>query len=317
MLVKADNDVEGGCEARLAGMVGRKAALLAPRATIALVALLRALGLPVGSEVLMPAMLCANPAYAVRWAGLRPVFGDVLPGDFNLDLDAAERVVGPQTRVLLAVPIFGHPLDLPALLDFAEGHKLMVVEDGAHAVGLRYGDVPAGSVGVCSIFSFGRGKIADAGGGAAILSDDRALLRRAQLILQEMPSGKVPMAGQAAAIMQALDLLPRELVERCAAADEWRREVAMPGVEQPRVAMGLPLWKYSVLLPGRRERDALTRGLLARGVCATNLYPPLPHFFKEARRSEAENYPVAWELFGRIVNLPLTSVGQFSNKCSE
>lgn len=298
-------------------MVGREAALLAPRATVALVALLRALGLPAESEVLMPAMLCANPAHAVRWAGLRPVFGDVMPGNFNLDLDAAEMMVGPRTRVLLAVPLFGHPLDVPALLDFAARHKLLVVEDAAHAVGVSHGDVPAGSVGICSVFSFGRGKIADAGGGAAILSDDHALLGRARLILRELPSGMVSVEGRAPAIMRALDLLPQELIERSAAADEWRQVLAMPGVIHPDIAPGLPLWKYSVLLPDREARDALTRRILACGVSATNLYPPLPHFFKEARRSEADNYPVAWELFGRIINLPLVGKGQFSSECSE
>src|SRR5256885_17030227 len=92
------------CEQRLAGIAGRQHARLANRATIALVALLRALDLPPGSQVLMPVMLCANPAYSVRWAGLRPLFADVSPDTFNLELQAAERVTGPDTRVLLAVP---------------------------------------------------------------------------------------------------------------------------------------------------------------------------------------------------------------------
>src|SRR5919201_5202121 len=97
------SDLEVECEQRLAGIAGRRHALLAPRATTALVALFRALDLLPGSEVLMPVTLCANPAYAVRWAGLKPVFDDVSLSTFNLDLDAADRVVGPHTRVLLAV----------------------------------------------------------------------------------------------------------------------------------------------------------------------------------------------------------------------
>src|SRR3954470_22094111 len=95
------------CEQTIARISGRAHAMLAPRATTALVALLRALELPPGSEVLMPVSLCANPAYAVRWAGLRPLFADVSPDDFNLDLEAAERMAGQRTRVLLAAPLFG------------------------------------------------------------------------------------------------------------------------------------------------------------------------------------------------------------------
>src|SRR4051812_40092329 len=99
--VKSPPGLEAECERRLAGMACREHAMLAPRATTAPVALLRALELPPGSEVLMPVSLCANPAYAVRWAGLRPLFADVSPDDFNLDLEAAERMAGQRTRVLL------------------------------------------------------------------------------------------------------------------------------------------------------------------------------------------------------------------------
>ena len=176
------------CEEALTRMAGREYALLAPRATTALVALLRALDLPPDSEVLMPISLCANPANAVRWAGLRPLFADISPTNFSMDLDAAERTVGPQTRVLLAVPLFGHPLDVSALLDFSGRNDLIVIEDAAQAVGLRYGRRQAGSVGTCSIYSFGAGKIADAGGGAALLSDDAGLLRRARNELEKLPS---------------------------------------------------------------------------------------------------------------------------------
>jgi len=126
------------CEQRLATIAEREHALLAPRATIALVALLRALDLPPGSQVLMPVMLCANPAYAVRWAGLRPLFADVSPGTFNLDFQAAERVTGPDTRVLLAVPLFGHPLNAPSIAEFARAHNLIIVEDAAQATGLSH-----------------------------------------------------------------------------------------------------------------------------------------------------------------------------------
>src|SRR4051812_27019969 len=100
-------------------MACRAHATLATRATLALVAVLRALGLPPGSEVLMPVALCANAANAVRLAGLRPLFGDISPHTLNLDLDKAAGRIGPETKVMLAVPLFGHPLDVSALLELA------------------------------------------------------------------------------------------------------------------------------------------------------------------------------------------------------
>ncbi len=291
---------------RLAQIACRPYARLAPRATTALVALLRALDLPPGSEVLMPVALCANPANAVRWAGLRPLFVDMSPCSFNMDLDAAASAIGPQTRIILAVPLFGHSLDVPTLRRFAEQHNLLVIEDAAQAVGLRHANQePAGSVGVCSVYSFGAGKIADAGGGAALLSDDLALLNRAQAELAKLPSGQRDLSKQASRILGALDALPSELEGRAKWVGLYREALQVHGVTHPQMPTGVPLWKYSVILPNREERDHVTRALIAKGVPATNLYPPLSYFLGSERKDEQARYPVAWDVFNRIVNLPL------------
>lgn len=293
------------CAEALSALSGRPCVLLAHRATIALVAALRALGLPPGSEVLMPVTLCANPAYAVRLAGLRPLFADISPKTFNMDLTAAEGLPGPHTRVLLAVPLFGQPLDAGAVLDFAARHRLVVVEDAAQAVGLRHSDRPAGSLGLCSVYSFGHGKIADAGGGAALLSDDTDFLARAEAELAAMPLSGQRGAGPAL-ILRSLRQLPDELRGRAAEHERLHELLAREGVPavEPEVDHRLPLWKYSVLLPDRAQRDRLTRDLLAEGIQATNLYPPLAPFFPEARNASG-HFPVAWDVFNRIVNLPL------------
>ena len=277
--------------------------MLAPRATTALVALLRSLGLPPGSEVLMPASLCASPAYAVRWSGLRPLFADVSLADFNMDLASAEKMVGPQTRMLLAVPLFGHAFDAEAVVRFAESHNLILVEDAAQATGIRYATGSAGSIGVCSLYSFGPGKIADAGGGAAMLADDPSILRRAAAQLASMPSGGHVPEATAARIGEALAQLPGELAERAEISDRYREALAIPGITHPHVPRG-PLLKYSVLLPTRAARDKATNALLRAGIEATNLYPPLPLFFPEARHSNIANFPNALNIAHRIINLP-------------
>ena len=293
----------GEAEQRLARLSGRGYALLANRATTALVALLRALQLPDGSEVLLPASLCANPAHAVRWAGLRPLFADVNRSTFTVDLESAEGHLRPQTRVMLAVPLFGHPLDADAILAFADKHGLVVIEDAAQATGLCYGNRPAGSLGVASVFSFGRGKIADASGGAALLSDDADLLARAARELRAINrTGRH--GANPANIVRALDALPEELRARGETGLRYRQLLNSQGIAHPHVEPGLPLWKYSVLLPNRAARDRVTRALVAGGIEATNLYPPLPAYFPEARNAAAA-FPAAFEVFQRIVNLPL------------
>ena len=182
---------------------------------------------------------------------------------------------------------------------------MIVVEDAAHAVGARYGahrERPAGSLGVCSIYSFGVGKIADAGGGAALISDDAALLERARFYLAQLSSGQQNLAEQAVRILDSLRVLPFELQSRSDMARFYRQGLDLQGIEHPQPS---PLWKYSVLLPNRSERDRVTRALLSVGVEATNLYPPLPYFFGEARADSHIYYPAAFDVYSRIVNLPL------------
>src|SRR5437870_12973267 len=94
-------------------------------------------------------------------------------------------------------------------------------------------------------------------------------------------------------ILRALRSLPGELEARGALAARYRRALDRPGITHPAVPPGAPLWKYSVLLPSRAERDRMTRELLAAGVQATNLYPPLAPFFPEARNPRIQDFPVA------------------------
>jgi dTDP-4-amino-4,6-dideoxygalactose transaminase len=207
--------------------------------------------------------------------------------------------------------LFGQPLDVPSLTRFAEERKLIVVEDAAQALGVLFGDGrPAGSVGVCSVFSFGRGKIADAGGGAAVLSDDADLLSRVRAELAAMPSGSQNLAEHATQILHALNGLPAELESRSALAHAYRRTLQSSRITHPSFQSRPPLWKYSLLLPNRSERDHITRALLANRVEATNLYPPLPQFFPETRISSPQAYPAAHDVYERIINLPLRSPSQ-------
>src|SRR5438874_2106342 len=109
------------CERQVALVGGRQSAILTPRATTGLAAALRALALPRGSGVLMPVLVCANVLYAVRGAGLRPLFADVelQDGGIGIDLQSARRAIEKvgDCRVLLAIPLFGGKVDQQDVLD--------------------------------------------------------------------------------------------------------------------------------------------------------------------------------------------------------
>ncbi len=295
------------CEKLLAARGGWSGAVLASRATVGLAAVLKALGLPRGSGVVMPVMLCANVVHAVRGAGLEPVFVDMEVGEFGfgMDLAKAEKIVERRNdiRVLLAVPLFGGGLDAVGLVRFAERHGLAVVEDAAQR-GMRNAEYGMRNGSRATVYSFGVGKIGDAGGGAAVVSDDLGLLEA----VREKWSGRKDLGVLAGRILRSLDGLEDESAGRRKVAEGYRERLRVDGVEHP--GGELPLWKYSLLLRDRGERDRVLRRLLERGVEASSLYVPLSRWF--GGYSEGgwgrEAFPVAWDISERIINLPLRTV---------
>jgi len=292
------------CEQRIAELGARRGSVLTSRATTGLAAALAALGLEKGSGVVLPVMVCATVVYAVKGAGLRPVFADVeaQEGGIGIRSTAARRSIEKDGRcsALLAIPLFGGKVDRDGLSGLASEFGLVVVEDAAQ-VGLARGRK---GVGLCSVVSFGRGKVGAAGTGGAVLSDDAELLERVKAILDGGYEHEARMTGVAAKVLGALDGLEAEVEGRLRMAGEYRRRLRQAGVTH--VGEVLPVWKYSVLLRDREARDSVTRQLLERGIDAGNLYRPLTRWFPGV---EGEAYEGANGLYDRIVNLPLWGEG--------
>jgi dTDP-4-amino-4,6-dideoxygalactose transaminase len=288
------------CERRIAELGARRGSVLTSRATTGLAAALKALGLEKGSGVVLPVMVCATVVYAVKGAGLRPVFADVeaQEGGIGISLAAGRRSMEKDRgcSALFAIPLFGGEVDQDGLTQLAEEFGLAVVEDAAQVGLVR----EQKAFGVCSVVSFGRGKVGAAGTGGAVLSDDLELLGRVRTILGGGHEHEARMAGVAAKVLGALDGLEAEVEGRLRMAGEYRRRLRQKGVTH--VGEVLPVWKYSVLMTDREARDSVTRGLLTSGIEATNLYPPLTRWFPGV---EGEEYEGAKGLYDRIVNLPL------------
>ncbi len=132
------------------------------------------LGLGEGDEVLVPAYTFPATANAVAVTGARPVLVDVDAGTMNLDVDRVGEAVGPRTRAVLAVHLFGRPLDWSAL-DRAVPPRVALVEDAAGALGARHRGRPCGSLGVLACLSFHPRKVVTTGEGGAVTSADDEL----------------------------------------------------------------------------------------------------------------------------------------------
>ena len=158
----------------LAHACGVEHAVAVSSGTAALHLAILALGLEPGGEVIVPAYTFPATANVVALAGLRPVLVDVDPETMNLDVARVADALGPRTRAVLAVHLFGRPLDWETL-EAAVPERVVLLEDAAGALGARRGGRPCGSLGLMGCLSFHPRKIVTTGEGGAVTTDDEQL----------------------------------------------------------------------------------------------------------------------------------------------
>ncbi len=161
----------GAFAARFAELHGAKYGLCLVNGTVALSAAVQALGLKFGDEIIVPAYTWDGTAIAVLQAGCVPVFADVDPDTYCLDPKAVRVSLTPRTRAILPVHIAMRFADMAALLAIAREHKLLIIEDCAHAHGGRFQGKGAGAAGDAGCFSFQESKLMTAGEGGMVLTN--------------------------------------------------------------------------------------------------------------------------------------------------
>lgn len=155
-------------EEHLAGFVGTEHAVALSSGTAALHAIMSALGLGPGDEVIVPPMTFAATANCVLYVGATPVFADVERDTLLLDPREAERKISPRTRAIIAVDYGGHPCDYRRLRSIADRHGLALIADGCHALGAEYNGARVGSLADATAFSFHPVKHITTGEGGAV-----------------------------------------------------------------------------------------------------------------------------------------------------
>jgi dTDP-4-amino-4,6-dideoxygalactose transaminase len=159
---------------KFAELHGARYGLCIANGTIALIAALRAAGVGFGDEVIVPAYTWDGTATAVLFAGGVPVFVDVDPDTYCLDVASAERAITPRTRAIIPVHLAMRFTDMNALGALAKKHHLKIIEDCAHAHGGQFEGRGAGSMGDLGCFSFQESKLMTAGEGGIVLTNSVA-----------------------------------------------------------------------------------------------------------------------------------------------
>ena len=164
------------CEKAIAAYSDCKFAIGASSGTDAILNALMSLGLKQGDEVITTPFTFFATAGCVVRAGARPVFVDIDPKTYNMDVKQIERRLSKKTKAIMPVHLFGQMADMDPIMDLARGHKLAVIEDAAQAIGATYKGRKAGSVGTCGCFSFFPSKnLGGVGDGGMIVTSEAAL----------------------------------------------------------------------------------------------------------------------------------------------
>jgi perosamine synthetase len=173
-------------EAGWAAYCGRRYGVSVANGSVALQAAVAALELAPGDEILMPAFTIISCATAALYNGAVPALVDADPETWCLDVGALEAGIGPRTRAIMPVHIYGHPVEMEPLLKLAARHGLPIIEDAAEAhgaeclVGGRW--QRCGGFGELSCFSFYANKLVTTGEGGMVVTDDPDLAERLKSI---------------------------------------------------------------------------------------------------------------------------------------
>ncbi|HKX33657.1 MAG TPA: DegT/DnrJ/EryC1/StrS family aminotransferase [Blastocatellia bacterium] len=141
-----------------------------------------AAGLQSGDEVIVPALTFCATVNAVIHAGATPVLADVEPGSFNLDSADVRRKISPRTKAIIPVHFAGRACNMEALTAIAREHKLVIIEDCAHAIETEYQGRTAGSIGECGVLSFYSTKNIVTGEGGMVLTDNDEIAARIKIL---------------------------------------------------------------------------------------------------------------------------------------
>ena len=279
---------------------------------------LLALGIERGDEVIVPANTFVATFEAVSQAGGVPVPVEISVRDYNVEPSAVEAAIGPRTRFLMPVHLYGQMADMRALQALAERHGLTIVEDACQAHGAERDGLRAGAAGEAAAFSFYPGKnlgaIGDAG---AAVTNQEELARRLRALREHGQRRKYEheIEGftarldtiQAAVLLQKLPLLDVWNEERRRIAAFYSEALAEVGdLDLPPIAHGSdPVWHLYVVRTADPER--LAEFLAGRGIATGRHYPQPPHLSAAYAHlgHGAGAFPVTEQLSKELLSLPI------------
>jgi len=315
-------------EQQFAGYVGVSECVACNSGTDALFLALRALEIGPGDEVITTPFTFIATAEVIQGVGATPVFVDVEAHSYNLDLGQVAQAIGPRTKAIIPVHLFGQPVDMTRLTAIAAQHHLAIVEDCAQATGATWADRPVGSWGTIGCFSFYPTKnLGACGDGGAMTTNDPAIAAKLRMLRNHGQSQRYlyEMGGvnsrldaiQAAILTIKLRYLEQWNAQRQAIAEAYTRSLqAIPQILPPATLPGgKSVWnQYTLRLRGPQapsarpaQRDGLRQHLQSQGI-GSMVYYPVPLHLQPVYAHlgyQPGQLPVAEQLAQEVLSLPM------------
>jgi len=305
-------------EREFAAFCGVRHGIAVSNGTVALHLALVVAGIGPGDEVILPTLTFIATANAVHYSGAIPIFVDSEPFTWNLDVSRVKRQITPRTRAIIPVHLYGHPADMDPLLEVAQAHNLLVMEDAAEAHGALYRGRRVGSLGHINCFSFYGNKIITTGEGGILTTDDDGYAERARFLRDHAMSAErrywhtdIGYNYRMTNLQAALGVAQMERIQQFIERKRWIAQTysgllaGIPGLElPPRAEWATSVyWMYSVLVRDEfpLSRDALIDRLREAQIDSRPFFHPI-HSLPPYRVNRS--FPIAERLSRQGINLP-------------
>jgi|SRR5579875_2530380 len=322
--VSSDGPFVGKFEESFASRVGRAFGVAVTNGTAALDVAIEALGIGPGDEVIVPAFTIISCVMQIVRAGAVPVLVDSDPATWNMDVGAIEAKITPRTKAIMAVHIYGLPVDMDPVLELVRRHGLKLIEDAAEAIGQTYKGRPCGSFGDISAFSFYANKHVATGEGGMVVTDDPALAETCRGLrnlcfqpkkrfVHERLGWNLRMTNMQAALgLAQLEYLDETVARKRRLGARYDALLgAIQGIQRPLPRTDFAenvFWVYGLVLDDSVAFDAeeAMARLAARGIGTRPFFFPMHQqpVLRDKGLFQNERYPVAERLYRRGFYLP-------------
>ena len=291
-------------------------------------------GLGDGDEVITTPMTFSSTVHVIEHVGAKPVLVDVEPDTLCIDPEKIAAAIGPRTKAILPVHLYGHPCEMTRILQLAEANGILVLEDAAHALPAKHSGNLVGSIGDLTAFSFYSTKNITTGEGGMLTGSAEVIERARPWVLHGMtrdslkryeeggswfyevvlPGFKCNMTDiQAALGLQQLRKLPAFQERRKAVVTRYSQAFSrMPEIEEPVERDGVESAWHIYAIRLRLEQLNIDRARfieeLSRRKIGTSVHFIPVHiqpYYRDKYGFRPEDFPVTWGAYQRLVSLPL------------